>query len=154
MNFSISIHDLSIFEQIVAALFLLSAIIQMLYYLLVFSKLAFYTEDNKENTEHQPVSVIISAHNEDYNLQKNLPAILDQDYPDFEVVVVDDGSTDDTPGVLKKYETTEGFRHIRIENNSYRNPSVARNAAYREATGEIIIAQSDDMREDLITNSI
>ena len=64
---------------------------------------------------------------------------------DFEVVVVDDGSTDDTPGLLKKYETTEGFRHIRIENNSYRNPSVARNAAYREATGEIIIAQSDDV---------
>ncbi len=64
---------------------------------------------------------------------------------DFEVVVVDDGSSDNTPTLLKKYEATEGFRHIRIENNSYRNPSVARNAAYREATGEIIIAQSDDV---------
>ncbi len=111
MNFSISIHDLSLFEQIVAALFLLSAIIQMLYYLLVFSKLAFYTEDTKENTEHQPVSVIISAHNEDYNLQKNLPAILDQDYPDFEVVVVNHASNDNTSDVLRELK----FKHSNLK---------------------------------------
>ncbi len=111
MNFSISIHDLSLFEQMVAALFLLSAIIQMLYYLLVFSKLAFYTNDNKENTEHQPVSVIISAHNEDYNLQKNLPAILDQDYPDFEVVVVNHASNDNTSDVLRELK----FKHSNLK---------------------------------------
>ncbi len=111
MNLLVSIQDLSLFEQIVAALFLLSAIIQMLYYLLVFSKLAFYTEDNKENTEHQPVSVIISAHNEDYNLQKNLPAILDQDYPDFEVVVVNHASNDNTSDVLRELK----FKHSNLK---------------------------------------
>ncbi len=54
-----------------------------------------------------PVSVIIAAKNEAQNLEKFLPEILEQDYPNFEVVVVDDGSTDDTTLILgnlkKKY---------------------------------------------------
>ncbi len=41
-----------------------------------------------------PVSVIISARNEEENLKNNLPAILEQDYPDFEVIVVNDCSVD------------------------------------------------------------
>lgn len=49
-----------------------------------------------------PVSVIICAHNEYYNLERNLPQILDQDYPEFEVVVVNHASTDDSGSLLKE----------------------------------------------------
>jgi glycosyltransferase involved in cell wall biosynthesis len=48
------------------------------------------------------VSVVICAKNETENLQKNLPVILGQNYPDFEVLVVDDGSTDDTGKTLQQ----------------------------------------------------
>lgn len=48
-----------------------------------------------------PVSVIIAARNEAVNLEKHLPAFLAQDYPDFEVVVVNDCSYDDSEDVLK-----------------------------------------------------
>jgi poly-beta-1,6-N-acetyl-D-glucosamine synthase len=48
-----------------------------------------------------PVSVIISARNEEQNLINNLPAILEQDYSDFEVVVVNDCSLDGSEDVLK-----------------------------------------------------
>lgn len=94
------LQQLSVFEQIVTALFLLSAIVQLLYYFLVMSKLAFFKEDNKQSSERQPVSVIIAAHNEGYNLQKNLPVILNQNYHDFEVVVVNHASNDNTADVL------------------------------------------------------
>ncbi|HOH83179.1 MAG TPA: glycosyltransferase, partial [Bacteroidales bacterium] len=47
-----------------------------------------------------PVSVVICARNEYYNLEKNLPLILEQDYPDFEVIVVNDESDDDTNDLL------------------------------------------------------
>lgn len=47
-----------------------------------------------------PVSVIIAAKNEAANLRKNLPHLLGQRYPEFEVWVVDDHSDDDTPSVL------------------------------------------------------
>ncbi|MEY3983398.1 MAG: Poly-beta,6-N-acetyl-D-glucosamine synthase, partial [Bacteroidota bacterium] len=50
---------------------------------------------------HMPVSVIICAHNEAANLQKNIPAILSQEYLEFELIVVDDGSWDDTPAYLR-----------------------------------------------------
>jgi cellulose synthase/poly-beta-1,6-N-acetylglucosamine synthase-like glycosyltransferase len=57
--------------------------------------------------EQPPVSVIICAKNEAENLSKFLPAILEQDYPDFEVIVINDGSVDDTDILLgtfsKKY---------------------------------------------------
>ena len=55
-----------------------------------------------------PVSVIISARNESANLRENLPSILDQNYADFEVVVINDCSYDDSGDVLDelkaKYE--------------------------------------------------
>ncbi|MBS1531267.1 MAG: glycosyltransferase [Bacteroidetes bacterium] len=49
-----------------------------------------------------PVSVIISARNEAKNLPENLPFVLEQDYPDFEVVVVNDCSFDESEEVLKE----------------------------------------------------
>jgi glycosyltransferase involved in cell wall biosynthesis len=48
-----------------------------------------------------PLSVVISAHDESEALRKSLPAILEQDYPNFEVIVINDGSTDETDDVLK-----------------------------------------------------
>ncbi len=53
-----------------------------------------------------PISVIISARNEAKNLRENLPAILQQDYPDFEVVVVNDCSYDDSDLVLEEMEAS------------------------------------------------
>jgi poly-beta-1,6-N-acetyl-D-glucosamine synthase len=61
---------------------------------------------------YPPVSVVICARNEAENLKNNLPKILEQDYPDFEVVVVDDASTDDTPAVLENFAKTNS--HLRV----------------------------------------
>lgn len=51
----------------------------------------------------QGVSVVICAHNESDNLSHYIQAILSQDYPEYEVIVVDDGSEDDTRAVLESY---------------------------------------------------
>ncbi len=53
-----------------------------------------------------PISVIISARNESKNLSEYLPAILQQDYPDFEVIVVNDCSYDDSDEVLEALKVT------------------------------------------------
>ncbi|MGZ3823241.1 MAG: glycosyltransferase, partial [Mucilaginibacter sp.] len=49
-----------------------------------------------------PISVIISARNEAKNLTENLPLFLEQNYPDFEVVVINDCSLDDSEDILKE----------------------------------------------------
>ena len=55
--------------------------------------------------EEPPVSVIIPACNEAEALRRNLPAILEQDYGNYEVIVVNDASTDETEDLLKALET-------------------------------------------------
>lgn len=60
--------------------------------------------ENGEEISEEPVSVIITAHNMAEHLKKKLPLILEQTYGTFEVIVVNDASTDDTEDVLKLFE--------------------------------------------------
>jgi len=101
-------YKLSVSEWIIIALFLLFFVIQMLYYLLLFRKPYKYAISNgvkndvksDEPFKFPGISIIITAKNEAENLEKNLPYILNQDYPNFQVVVVNNGSTDETEIVL------------------------------------------------------
>jgi cellulose synthase/poly-beta-1,6-N-acetylglucosamine synthase-like glycosyltransferase len=87
--------------------FAASAIIQIIYFWLIFSRFAFYKEKKKSSVDI-PVSVIICAKNEYHNLKEFLPLILEQDYPDFEVVVVNDASDDETIFFLEDMERKYG----------------------------------------------
>ena len=60
----------------------------------------------KEERE-EGVSVIMAAHNEGYNLSHYLPVLLAQDYPRYEVIVVDDGSEDSTREIVERYMTQD-----------------------------------------------
>ncbi len=57
-------------------------------------------------TDKPPVSVIICAKDEADNLRKFLPFVLQQEYPDFEVIVINDGSTDETEELLRELSKT------------------------------------------------
>lgn len=72
--------------------------------LFVHLKLANIAVDDVPDLAKAPLSVIICARNEINNLEKYLPAIFNQNYPDFEVVVVNDRSWDGTEELLEKLE--------------------------------------------------
>jgi len=85
------------------SIFVLTFLIQLGYHWFVFGRLAFYREKKNANSNlssQEPVSVVISARNEYHNLKHFLPQILEQDYPDFEVVVVNDCSDDESADFL------------------------------------------------------
>lgn len=68
---------------------------------------------NPESENPQPgVSVILCAHNEGDNLSHYLQALLTQDYPTYEVIVVDDGSEDDTRAVIERYMARDERLHM------------------------------------------
>ena len=64
------------------------------------------------NCQLPGVSVIICAHNESYNLSQYLQALLTQDYPEFEVIIVDDGSEDGTRAVVESYMLHDPRLHM------------------------------------------
>ena len=99
------------------------------------------------------VSVVLSTRNKAQILDRTLASIVCQDpgFP-YEVIVVDDGSDIRSAGlsetfmVCKKHESHGHLiRYLRLENNEYRNPGIARNHGYRHAVGTILVAQSDDV---------
>lgn len=85
----------------------IATVIQLLYWLGIFSRLAFYREKREmeePSIEQVPVSVIICARNEAENLKKNLPHIINQNYRSFEIIVVNDDSTDDTEKIILDFK--------------------------------------------------
>jgi len=86
-------------QWIVLAFFSVAFLIQMAYYLLIYLKLPLH-KPAQTNSSDTGISVIICAKNEEKNLERFLPKILEQDHPNFEVVVVNDGSTDETEEML------------------------------------------------------
>jgi glycosyltransferase involved in cell wall biosynthesis len=85
-------------------------------------------------------SVILPTYNRGWIVGEAIDSVLEQDLEGVELIVVDDGSTDDTPALLSKYG--ERLRVIRQEN---RGVSAARNAGIRAASGQLIaLLDSDD----------
>lgn len=91
------------------------------------------------------VSVIIPAHNAGDTLAGCLQSVFDQTRADFEVIVVDDGSTDDTPSVLAQYRRRDDIVVIRQRNAGV---SAARNAGMDAAKGQYLcFVDADDALE-------
>lgn len=105
------LQDFTLIDWILLGTFAFFLLMQLYYYFCFFFRLAFYKEQ-KVTESKEPVSVIICAKNEDDNLKKNLELILEQDYPDYEVIVVNDRSVDDTADILREY--TSKYSHLKI----------------------------------------
>ena len=84
-------------------LFVVTVTIQSIYYLFLFGNFSF-SKQKDQAIKDTPVSVIICARNEADNLRSNLESILTQNHSTFEIIVVNDASTDETSVVLKTFE--------------------------------------------------
>lgn len=136
------------FSMIALGIFALAFLVQFFYYWFFFSRLAFVKR--RLGTEgFEPVSVVVSAHNEAYNLEKNLPLILEQDYPDFEVIVVNDGSHDETDAVLKLL--AHKYPHLKVVNVTqsvifFRSKKFPLSVGIKSAKNEILLLTDADCR--------
>lgn len=92
------------------------------------------------------ITVIIPAHNIANHLRHCLDTVLAQSETDLEILCVDDGSTDGTPGVLAQY--AEQDPRLRVLTQANAGPGAARNAGLAQAKGEyVIFLDSDDWFE-------
>jgi GT2 family glycosyltransferase len=89
------------------------------------------------------VSVVVASYNGAATLKACLESLRNLNYPDYEVILVDDGSTDSTPQLAGQFPNIRSFRH-----HTNLGLSVARNTGIAAATGEIVAFTDADCRAD------
>lgn len=94
---------------------------------------------NSEQQALPRVTIVIPIFNNASMLDDCLRTLLPQDYPDYEVIVVDDGSSDNPAAVADRYP-------VRLLTGPHLGISAARNRAIREASGEIILLVDSDLK--------
>jgi biofilm PGA synthesis N-glycosyltransferase PgaC len=135
---------------VIFCIFTSAAAFQLFYYL--FFYLAVYLKKNGVSSRKvQPVSIIICARNEAENLQNLLPSILEQDYPDFEVIVVNDCSDDNSYIILGEFLAK--YPHLRISTVN-KDPQFSHNKKFAQFIGikaarnEILLFTDADCRPE------
>ena len=87
------------------------------------------------------ISVIIPSYNREHLIGRSIRSVLNQTYKEIEVIVVDDGSTDNTRDVVSSFKDSR-IRYIRHDNN--RGGCIARNTGINASRGEYIAFQDSD----------
>ena len=100
------------------------------------------------------VSVVIPAYNAENSIKECLNAVTSQTYKNIEVIVIDDGSVDDTLKIANFFSDSDG--RIKVLHQSNMGPSAARNHGIKEANGNYIVFwDADDYPEpDLIESYV
>jgi len=116
--------------------------VQLVFWLFIFRKLARFQPAESYDESPIPISIIICARNEAENLQKNLPRFLNQNYRSFEIIVVNDHSTDFTCDVVLNFQSKYTNLHL-IDNDISLPGKKAALTKGIEAASFDIIAVSD-----------
>lgn len=126
-------------------LFILVSLINLAYF---FSFFSFATAGSKNKIHPEvPVSVIICAKNEAENIENFLPSILEQDYPEFEVIVINDASSDHTLEVIEEFQKTDPrIKIVDVQNNEafWANKKYALTLGIKKARYEYLLFTDAD----------
>jgi len=93
-----------------------------------------------------PLTVLIPVYNEERTVEVLLQRVADGPYPDKQIIVIDDGSTDATPRLLERWHGRAGFLVLRHERNRGKGAAVRTGLAH--AAGEVTIIQDADLEYD------
>ncbi len=127
-------------------IFVAVSVIQIIYYV-CFSSFAFSKKEVKNNNQNLPVSVIICAKNEAKNLCQFLPSIINQNYSDFEIVLINEASIDDTLEVMKTFKNNNNnIKIVDVENNEafWGNKKYALTLGIKAAKNEYLLFTDAD----------
>lgn len=136
------------FWSVLFILFCGMVVLQLAYVLFIYARLAFYKQ-KPTTSPLPPVSIIIAARNEADNIYENLPLILDQNYPEYEVIVVVNQSTDESKYILEAYQQQyANLRFTIIEKSKHLRPGkkLSVNIGIKAAKHEHLVFTDADCR--------
>lgn len=130
--------------------FIAMLIIQFIYYMLLFGSFAFASTKKTSTVFNKPISVIICAKNEAQNLTKNIPFYIQQKHTKFELVLINDGSYDDTLNVIeefhKKYPTRIKIVNVTANEQFWGSKKYALTLGIKAATYEHLLFTDADCK--------
>ena len=128
-------------------IFYLCITIQIGYYIFLFSRLVFKKKTLISYSSSTPISVVICAKNEINNLQQNLTKILTQDYKYYEVIVVNDCSTDESASFLEQLSLQYNrLKVVTLKHKKYKGKKEALTAGINSANNELIVVTDADCK--------
>jgi glycosyltransferase involved in cell wall biosynthesis len=131
---------------IILYFFIVVVAIQLSYYLGVFRKFAF-AKPQKITPKKLSISVIVCAKNEEENVANFIPLLAEQNYPDFEIVLIDDASSDATLDIFEGFEKQySNIRLVKVQNNEafWGNKKYALTLGIKAAKNEYLLFTDAD----------
>lgn len=120
--------------------------IQFIYYVIVFGQFSF-AKKQTVTPKKLPVSVIVCAKNEEENVKKFVPLLAQQNYPEYEIVLIDDASRDETLEVFEQFEQQyHNIKLVKVENNEafWGNKKFALTLGIKAAKNEYLLFTDAD----------
>ncbi len=157
MNITSFIDRISMLDWVLIGLYLVFFIVQLIYYLYLFRKPYKHAENNaivnntiEESEKQLPgISIIITAKNEAANLRRNLPSILNQDYPNLQIIAVDNASTDSTAEVLDSFRSSHPNLYVTfipVGSHAINNKKLAITVGIKAAKHDILLFTEPDTK--------
>jgi glycosyltransferase involved in cell wall biosynthesis len=131
---------------ILLCLFIAVVVIQFLYYVVFFGKFSF-TKPQTSTPKRIPISVIVCAKNEEENVKNFVPLLAQQNYPDFEIVLIDDASSDETLELFEEFEKQySNIKLVKVKNNEafWGNKKFALTLGIKAAKNEYLLFTDAD----------
>lgn len=131
---------------ILLCIFIAVVAIQFLYYVVFFGKFSF-AKPQTSTPKRVPISVIVCAKNEEENVTNFVPLLAEQNYPDYEIVLIDDASSDETLEVFEAFEKQySNVKLVKVENNEafWGNKKFALTLGIKAAKNEYLLFTDAD----------
>lgn len=148
---TLSTSGLLVYSSIVALILFLILLLMRYFALLVLSYLntAKYTAETQEEAVFLPrISIIVPAYNEGKLIRNTIQSLLQQDYPEYEIIVVDDGSTDETRAVAREmvgsYPKPGGRVEVKLVEKTNGGKSTALNAGIQVSSSDFVLNVDGD----------
>ena len=131
---------------ILLCIFIAVVLIQFIYYVLLFGKFSF-AKPQSGKPKRIPISVIVCAKNEEENVKNFIPILANQNYPDFEIVLIDDASSDETLEIFEAFEKQySNVKLVKVANNEafWGNKKFALTLGIKAAKNEYLLFTDAD----------
>ncbi|OJU53030.1 MAG: hypothetical protein BGN96_09900 [Bacteroidales bacterium 45-6] len=151
MDIFLAYFSFDVADLVLLGVFVLFFLIEAFFYLCYYKapirfrrKEAAQESSSLQDSSLPPVSVLIVSSNSAHHLERCLPLILEQDYPDFEVIVVNDGSTDETEELISrlrdKYTNLYGTYLPKTSDNIFGRKKLAMTIGAKAAKHDVILS--------------